>query len=249
MAQLRQADLSVQHRVSAESAQTDPARCPVFFLPRQVATMNRSTRYPSAGLGAGLALSAALLLGACARIDTPPPLAKPLHIDLAAPVAEQVDLAWPQTDGALAAEHTITQARDVTLRLPNGQQILVPADRVAFKQQAGLLVGVNIQPGGGALDHPDALAQTRQLLDANRLLDPALAHTLDGWAARGDAQQTARVTIRDVDVQVALTPDTGTGWQATLDFEPRACEMPAGLDGDPDACLQATPTSTVIAGG
>ncbi|MFL6587414.1 MAG: hypothetical protein ACJ8GV_11105 [Luteimonas sp.] len=211
--------------------------------------MIRSTRLPSARLGAGLALSAALLLGACAKIDTPPVLAKPLHIDLAAPVAEQVDLAWPQKNGTLAAEHTISQSRDVTLRLPNGQQVVVPADRVAFKQQGGLLVGVNIQPGGGALDHPDALAQTRQLLEANRLLNPALAHTLDGWAARNDAQQTARVTIRDVDVQVALTPNTKTGWQATLDFEPRACEMPAGLDGDPDACLQATPTSTVIAGG
>jgi len=211
--------------------------------------MIRSTHLPPAGLGAGLALSAALLLSACAKIDTAPTAAKPLHIDLAAPVAEQVDLAWPQKEGALAADYTITQPRDVTLRLPNGQQIVVPADRVAFKQQGGLLVGVHIQPVGGALDHPDALAQTRELLDTNRLLDPALAHTLDGWAARDDAQQTARVTIRDVDVQVALTPGNKAGWQATLDFEPRACEMPAGLDGDPDACLQATPTSTVIAGG
>lgn len=211
--------------------------------------MLRPTHLPSGRLGAGLALSAALLLGACAKIDTPQAIAKPLHIDLAAPVAEQVDLAWPQTDGALAAEHTINQSRDVTLRLPNGQQIVVPADRVAFKQQGGLLVGVNIQPGGGALDHPDAVAQTRELLEANRLLDPTLAHTLDSWGARGNAQQTARVTIRDVDVQVALTPGNQAGWQATLEFEPRACEMPAGLDGDPDACLQATPTSTVVAGG
>ncbi|MDR6990406.1 hypothetical protein [Luteimonas sp. 3794] len=211
--------------------------------------MIRSTRLPSGRLGAGLVLATALLLGACARIDTAPPLAKPLHIDLAAPVAEQVDLGWPQKNGTLVAEHTITQARDVTLRLPNGQQIVVPADRVAFKQHGGLLVGVHIQPGGGTLDHPEALAQTRQLLEANRLLDPTLAHTLDGWAMRGDAQQTTRVTIRDVDVQVALTPGTRTGWQATLDFEPRACEMPAGLDGDPDACLQPAPTALVVAGG
>jgi len=211
--------------------------------------MIRSTRLPSARLGAGLVLSAALLLGACAKIDTPPPLAKPLHIDLAAPVAEQVDLAWPQTNGVLAAEHTIAQSRDVTLRLPNGQQIVVPADRVVFKQDGGMLSGVNIQPGGGALDHPDAVAQTRQLLEDNRLLDPTLARTLDGWATRTDGRQTARVTIRDVDVQVALTPGNKAGWQATLDFEPRACEMPAGLDGDPEACLIATPTPTVVAGG
>ncbi|VXC17369.1 conserved exported hypothetical protein [Luteimonas sp. 9C] len=210
--------------------------------------MIRSIPFPSARLGAGL-VCAAVFLGACAKIDTPPPLAKPLHIDLAAPVAEQVDLAWPRQGRALAAEHTITESRDVTLRLPDGQQVVVPADRIAFTQQGGLLVGVHIQPVGGALDHPDALAQTRQLLESNRLLDPALAHTLAGWNARDATQQTARVTIRDVDVQVALTPDTRTGWQATLDFEPRTCEMPAGLDGDPDACLQATPTSTVVAGG
>lgn len=200
-------------------------------------------------LAAGLALSVALLAGACAKIDTPPALAKPLHIDLAAPVAEQVDLAWPQANGVLAAEHTISQAREVTLRLPNGQQILVPADRVVFKQHDGLLSGVNIQPSGGALEHPDAVAQTRQLLDDNRLLDPTLSRTLDGWAVGGDAQQTTRVTIRDVDVEVALTPGQKSGWQATLDFEPRACEMPAGLDGDPEACMMATPTPTVVAGG
>lgn len=200
-------------------------------------------------LAAGLALSVALLAGACAKIDTPPALAKPLHIDLAAPVAEQVDLAWPQANGVLAAEHTIRQAREVTLRLPNGQQILVPADRVVFKQHDGLLSGVNIQPSGGALEHPDAVAQTRQLLDDNRLLDPTLSRTLDGWAVGGDAQQTTRVTIRDVDVEVALTPGQKSGWQATLDFEPRACEMPAGLDGDPEACMMATPTPTVVAGG
>jgi hypothetical protein len=211
--------------------------------------MIRSTRLPSVRPGAGLVLSAALLLGACAKIDTPPPLPKPLHIDLAAPVAEQVDLAWPQANGVLAAEHTIAQSRNVTLRLPNGQQIVVPADRVVFKQDGGMLSGVNIQPGGGALDHPDAVAQTRQLLEDNRLLNPTLARTLDGWSTGTDARQTARVTIRDVDVQVALTPGNKAGWQATLDFEPRACEMPAGLDGDPEACLVATPTPTVVAGG
>ncbi len=211
--------------------------------------MFRSHRLPSARLGAGLALSATLALSACAKIDTPPALAKPLHIDLAAPVAEQVDLAWPQTNGVLAAEHTIAQSREVTLRLPNGQQILVPADRVVFEQTGGMLTGVNIQPVGGALDHPEAVAQTRKLLDDNRLLDPSLSRTLDGWAVAGDAQQTTRVTIRDVDVEVALTPGQKNGWQATLDFEPRACEMPAGLDGDPDACLMATPTPAVVAGG
>lgn len=200
-------------------------------------------------LGAGLALSLALFAGACAKIDTPPPLAKPLHIDLAAPVAEQVDLAWPQSNGTLAAEHTIAQPRDVTLRLPDGQQIVVPADRVVFKQKDGLLSGVAIQPEGGALEHPEAVARTRQLLEANRLLDPTLAQTLDGWAVGGNAQQSARVMIRDVDVQVGLTPGRKSGWQATLDFEPRACDMPAGLEGDPDACLMATPTPTVVAGG
>lgn len=196
---------------------------------------------------AGLAI--ALLLGACAKIDTPPPLAKPLHIDLTAPVAEQVDLAWPQADGVAAETHTIAQPRDVSLRLPSGQQILMPADRVSFKQRGGMLVGVHIQPGGGATDHPEAVAHTRALLEANQLLDPALARTLEDWRIDDATQQTARITIRDVDVEVALTPDPRTGWQATLDFAPRACEMPAGLDGDPDACLQLNPTSTVVAGG
>lgn len=198
---------------------------------------------------AGLTLAAALLLGACAKIDTPPALAKPLHIDLSAPVAEQVDLAWPQVHGAPAEAHTIAQRRDVTLRLPSGQLLVMPAERVSFRQHDGMLVGVHIQPGVGAADHPDAVARTRTLLEANRLLDPALAHTLDAWGADSDTPQTARITIREVDVEVALSPDTRAGWQATLDFAPRVCEMPAGLDGDPEACLQATPTSAVVAGG
>lgn len=198
---------------------------------------------------AGLAFAAALLLGACAKIDTPPPLAKPLHIDLSAPVAEQVDLAWPLANGVVAETHTIAQPRDVSLRLPSGQQIVMPADRVSFRQRGGMLAGVHIQPGGGASDHHDALARTRSLLESNQLLDPALERALEGWRTDDGAQQTARISIRDVDVEVALTPAARAGWQATLDFEPRACEMPAGLDGDPDACLQVRPTSTVVAGG
>ncbi|RPD85128.1 hypothetical protein EGK76_09355 [Luteimonas sp. 100069] len=212
-------------------------------------TMFRTLFPHSARPGAGLALAAALLLGACAKIDTPPALVKPLHIDLSAPVAEQVDLAWPQTGGVPAEAHTIAQPRDVSLRLPGGQQILLPADRVSFRQRDGMLVGVHIQPSGGAGEHPDAVARTRALLEANRLLDPALAHTLQAWGPDAAAPQTARITIREVDVDVALAPARRAGWQATLDFAPRACEMPAGLDGDPEACLQATPTSTIVAGG
>lgn len=194
-------------------------------------------------------LLAGSLLGACAPIDTPPALVKPLHIDLSAPVAEQVDLAWPQRDGALAAEHSVRQPRQITLRMPDGRQVTVPAERVAFRQLDGMLTSVNIEPSGAAGEQADAVDHVRSLLDENRLLDPTLAHTLDGWTLAGDTDRTARVVIRDVDVEVALRADTRLGWQPTLDFAPRACEMPAGLDGDPDACLQATPTDTVVAGG
>ncbi len=190
---------------------------------------------------------AGVLFAGCARIDTPPALVKPLHIDLSAPVAEQVDLAWPQRDGALAAEHAVRQPRQVTLRLPDGRQVTVPAERVSFRQQGGMLASVNIEPSGAAGEQAVALDHVRTLLDENRLLDPTLAHALDGWAVGGDPGRTARVVVRDVDVQVALRPDTRLGWQPTLDFEPRACRMPAGLDGDPDACLQAPPAEAALA--
>ncbi|KLJ00775.1 hypothetical protein WQ56_08300 [Luteimonas sp. FCS-9] len=194
--------------------------------------------------GANALLVAGLLaVGACAKIESPPALVKPLHIDLSAPVAEQVDLAWPQRDGVLAAEHTIAQARHVTLRLPDGRLLTVPAERVAFRQQDGLLAGVDIEPSGIGGEHTVALDQVRGLLEDNRLLDPTLALELDGWAVAGGAPQTARVKIRDVDVQVGLRPDRKPGWQSTLEFAPRACNMPAGLDGDPDACLHAAPAT------
>lgn len=188
-------------------------------------------------------LVAALLpgLAACAKIDTPAALVKPLHIDLSAPVAEQVDLAWPQRDGHLVTEHRVQQARQVTLRLTDGRQFTVPAERVAFRQQDGMLASVNIEPSGAAGEHAEALHHVRTLLDDNRLLDPTLAHALSGWAQTGDAGLTARVVVRDVDVQVALRPDRRLGWQPTLDFAPRPCQMPAGLDGHPDACLRAAP--------
>ncbi|MBB3342382.1 hypothetical protein [Luteimonas sp. RC10] len=207
----------------------------------------RSMPFPHTRPGLRHAATALLLAGllsaGCAKIDTPPALVKPLHIDLSAPVAEQVDLAWPQRDGALASEHTIAQARQVTLRLPDGRQLTVPAERVAFRQQDGMLASVNIEPSGAGGEHTAALNQVRGLLEDNRLLDPTLAHELDGWAVAGGAPQTARVVIRDVDVQVGLRPDRRIGWQSTLDFSPRPCQMPAGLDGDPDACLHAPPTT------
>ena len=105
----------------------------------------RFTSRPRLRHGATALLLASLLAAGCAKIDTPPALVKPLHIDLSAPVAEQVDLAWPQRDGALASEHTIAQARQVTLRLPDGRQLTVPAERVAFRQQDGMLASVNIE--------------------------------------------------------------------------------------------------------
>ena len=187
------------------------------------------------------------LLGACAKIESPPALVKPLHIDLSAPVAEQVDLAWPQRNGALAAEHLVGQPRQVTLRLPDGRQFTVPAERVAFRQQDGMLASVNIEPSGAAGEQAVALDHVRSLLDDNRLLDPTLAHALDGWAQTDAGDRTARVVVRDVDVQVALRPDTKLGWQPTLDFEPRACSMPAGLDGNPDACLHIAPADAAVA--
>lgn len=195
-------------------------------------------------LAAALAVT---LLSACAKIDTPPALVKPLHIDLSAPVAEQVDLAWPERGGALAAEHTVGQARQVTLRLPDGRQVTVPAERVAFRQQDGMLASVNIEPSGTAGEQAVALAHVRALLDDNRLLDPTLATALDGWLHTGDVDRSARVVVRDVDVEVALRPDTKLGWQPTLDFAPRACRMPAGLDGNPDACLHVPSADAALA--
>lgn len=195
-------------------------------------------------------LAAALtgtLLSACAKIDTPPTLVKPLHIDLSAPVAEQVDLAWPTRSGTLAAEHDVAQPRQVTLRLPDGRQFTVPAARVAFRQQDGLLTSVNIEPSGTAGEHALALDHVRTLLDDNRLLDPTLAMALDGWQRTGGADRSARVVVHDVDVEVALRPDTKLGWQPTLDFAPRACQMPAGLDGDPDACLHVPSADAAMA--
>ena len=60
-----------------------------------------------------------------------------------------------------------------------------------------------------------------------------------------------RITINDktfdVDVEVALRPDTKLGWQPTLDFAPRACRMPAGLDGDPEACLHVPNAEAALA--
>ncbi|NYZ61478.1 hypothetical protein [Luteimonas deserti] len=192
---------------------------------------------------------ASVLLVGCAGIETPPALVKPLHIDLAAPVTEQVDLAWPQRQGGLAPGHAIDQPRQVTLRLPDGRQFTVPADRVSFRQQDGMLASVTIEPSGAAGDEAVARDHVRGLLDDNRLLDPALAHTLDGWTLAAADDRTARIVVRDVDIQVALRPDSRAGWRPTLDFAPRACGMPAGLDGDPDACLHARPTATVLAGG
>lgn len=190
---------------------------------------------------------AGTLLSACAKIEAPPTLVKPLHIDLSAPVAEQVDLAWPERGGALVAEHTVTQPRQVTLRLPDGRQVTVPAERVAFRQQDGMLASVNIEPSGAAGEQAIALDHVRALLDDNRLLDPTLATALEGWQRTGDVDRSARVVVRDVDVQVALRPDTKLGWQPTLDFAPRACRMPAGLDGDPEACLHVPNAEAALA--
>lgn len=194
-------------------------------------------------------LCAAILTGpgACARIDTPETVARPLHIDLSAPVAEQVDLAWPQRNGVLVAEHSVQQPRQVTMRLPDGRQFTVPARRVAFRQQDGVLASVNIEPSGAAGEQAQALDHVRTLLDDNRMLDPTLDHALSGWALAGDPDRTARVVVRDVDVEVALRQDHRLGWQPTLDFEPRSCVAPTGPDDGAAACVQGPPSDTAVA--
>ncbi|MCD9029993.1 hypothetical protein LDO26_17525 [Luteimonas sp. BDR2-5] len=197
-------------------------------------------------LAAMLAI-ATLLFAGCAR-DTTPPLVKPLHVDLTTPVDEQVDLAWPLADGTPVAEHAIDQPRQVTLRLPNGKLLSTPSTRIAFRQQDGLLVSVNVTPAAGAQAHEAALAQVRGLLDDNQLLDPGLARTLDSWApGTGDSQST-RLVVNNVDVMVALRQDPKTGWQTTFDFEPRSCLMPPSFTGgNPDACLHVTPGENAVA--
>ena len=97
------------------------------------------------------------------------------------------------------------------------------------------------------LEQAIALDHVRALLDDNRLLDPTLATALEGWQRTGDVDRSARVVVRDVDVEVALRPDTKLGWQPTLDFAPRACRMPAGLDGDPEACLHVPNAEAALA--
>ncbi|WP_143703908.1 MULTISPECIES: hypothetical protein [Luteimonas] len=203
-----------------------------------------------AARSAALALMlTALLLGACAREAATPELVKPLHVDLATPVGEQLDLAWPRSGEALAAEHTIAQPRQVTLRLPNGKLLSTPSTRTTFRQEEGLLVSVNVTPDAGAEAQDAALRDIRALLDDNQLLDPTLARTLDGWALDGRGTQSTKLVVNDVDVMVALRQDPKTGWQTTLDFEPRGCGVPATLDGETELCLPTSPTETAVAAG
>lgn len=102
--------------------------------------------------------------------------------------------------------------RDVSLGLPSGQQIVLPADHVSVRQRDSLLAGVQIPPGGGASDHPKAVARTQALLASNPPLRrrPG-ARSLAGWRTDDGAAQTARITTRDVEVEVALKPDTRAG--------------------------------------
>ncbi len=190
-----------------------------------------------------------LLLGACANDNAAPTLVKPLHVDLATPVDAQVDLDWPRAGAALASEHTIAQARQVTVRLPNGKLLSTPSTRTTFRQEGGLLVSVNVTSASGGQAQDAALQDVRALLDDNQLLDPALALTLDGWALDGRVKQSTRLVVNDVEVMVALREDPGTGWQTTVDFEPRSCGVPGTADGNATACLQAMPSETAVAGG
>ena len=209
----------------------------------------RLSRFHPRALAVTLA-AATLLLGACAR-EAAPEIVKPLHVDLTTPVEEQLDLAWPLADGAPASEHHIEQPRQLTLRLPNGKLLSMPATRVAFRQQDGLLASVNVTPDADdAQAHAAALARVRGLLDDNQLLDPALARTLDSWMPGDAGEQSTRLVVNDVDVMVALRQDPKRGWQTTLDFEPRSCLMPANFaGGNPDACLHVPAEDSAIAAG
>lgn len=193
-------------------------------------------------------VATSLLLGACAKDHAASETSKPLHVDLATPVDEQVDLAWPRSGAALASVHTITQARQVTLRLPNGKLLSTPSTQTSFRQEDGLLVSVNVTSAASGQAQDTALQDIRALLDDNQLLDPVLARTLDGWALDGRVPQSTRLVVNDVDVLVALRQDPKTGWQTTLDFEPRSCAMPGVADDNPTACRQGMPSETAVAG-
>ena len=182
-----------------------------------------------------LALIAVLATAACTRPDTEEQPVPVLNIDMSKPVTDQPDLGWFRVgdDQRLSGLNIIEEPRQVHLRLPGGQEFVMPSRLTSMMQDDDRLTFVDVAPLPKAEDTFAAatekllqLVQSLDLGDADDLaalavLEQELPKKLDPYFRPVPVGHRIMVGSTSVLIRMRATGDNPKRWYYTFTFEPR----------------------------